>query len=76
MKQGKADKEGKESWKVEPKNKAVSEEGIAEYGLAQGFHPRMLFAGPSFKQPSVGRNSLGPGGGRTIHPSGSQGKHK
>lgn len=76
MKQGKADKSGKESWKVEPKNKAVQEEGIAEYGLAQGFKPRMLFGGPSFKQDQPSRNSLGPGGGRTIYASGSQGKHK
>ena len=79
MRQGRADKSGNAGWKTEPKAKGVDVCGVSEWGRAltweapdrdradteQGYNVR----GPT-------RATPGPGGGRTIHRSGSQGHHK
>jgi hypothetical protein len=76
MRQGRADKSGREGWKVEPKPKAVHESAAADLGMAVQYEKKDLYGGQGFKGPAPDRPALGPGGGRTIHHSGSQGKHK
>ena len=76
MRQGRADKDGRASWKVEPKPKAGNPEGVAQMGMALAFKHRPVLEGRGYAPPGPMNSALGPGGGRTIHPSGSQGKHK
>jgi hypothetical protein len=76
MRQGRADKSGRESWKAEPKGKAGNLEGVDQQGRALAFKHRPIFDGPGYNPTTTSRPALGPGGGREIHPSGSQGKHK
>jgi hypothetical protein len=76
MRQGHASKEGRASWKVEPKPHAASPEGVGQMGMALAFKHTPMMGGKGYTPPGPDRPALGPGGGRTIHPSGSQGKHK
>jgi hypothetical protein len=76
MRQGRADKSGKESWKTEPKPKSVHESAAAQLGLSVQFEKKPLQDGQGYKPPGPTTAAAGPGGGRTIHPCGSQGHHK
>ena len=76
MKQGRADKDGRESWKREPNPKAVHESTVAQLGASVQFEKKPLYAGEGYKPSGPTPTVSGPGGGRTIHHSGSQGKHK
>lgn len=76
MRQGRADKSGRGSWKTEPKGQAGSPEGIDQLGQALAFKHKPVLEGSGYNPTTTSRPALGPGGGRTIHPSGSQGKHK
>jgi hypothetical protein len=76
MRQGRASKEGRASWKVEPKSKAASPEGVAQMGMALAFKHHPMLEGRGYAPPGPDRPALGPGGGRTIYRSGSQSKHK
>jgi hypothetical protein len=76
MRQGRASKDGRASWKVEPKPQAASPEGVAQMGMALAFKHRPVFEGRGYAPPGPDSHALGPGGGRTIYRSGSQAKHK
>jgi hypothetical protein len=76
MKQGRADKSGRESWKREPKPQAIHESAVAQLGLSVQFEKKDLQGGQGYKPSGPTTASPGPGGGRTIHRSGSQGHHK
>jgi hypothetical protein len=76
MKQGRSSHSGPGGYKVEPKPKAVNPAAPGQMGMAVQFGKETLFEGEGFKKDSPGRTVAGPGGGRTIHPSGSQGRHK
>lgn len=76
MKQGRADKDGREGWKREPIPKAVHETAVSELGRAVQFDKSPLYGGKGLEHNRPGSPTPGPGGGRTIHRSGSQGKHK
>jgi hypothetical protein len=69
--------------KVEPKSRAVSPEGIGQFGLSHAFKPKEIFNGPGYStkpqgdtgiaNASKGPAGAAPGGfGRTIYKSGSQ----
>ena len=75
MKQGRADKSGRESWKTEPKPHAIHESAVAQQGLAVQFQKKDLQAGEGYKPPGPKPAAAGPGGGRTIHRAGTQGRH-
>jgi len=75
MKQGRADKSGRESWKREPNPKAVHETAVAELGRAVQYKKEDFYGGRGYKGSSPRPASAGPGGGRTIHRSGTQGRH-
>ena len=75
--------QSKSGEKVEPKARAVSPEGIGQFGLSHQFKPKELFNGPGYTPQKQGDTGIanarkghagpGPGGGnRTIFPSGSQ----
>jgi hypothetical protein len=76
MRQGRASRDVKESWKREPISKGVSETAVAELGRAVQYKKDDLYEGKGYKSPGPERAAAGPGGGRTIHRSGSQGKHR
>lgn len=76
MKQGRADRDGRESGKREPNPKAVHETAVAELGRAVQYTKSPFYAGQGYKPPGPRPSTPGPGGGRTIHRSGSQGNHK
>ncbi len=75
MKQGRADTKH-ESYKRDPIPHKIHESAVAQQGLAVQFEKKPLQAGPGFDKSSFTRSVPGPGGGREIHPHGSQGKHK
>jgi hypothetical protein len=73
----------KSGGKVEPKPRAVSPEGIGQFGLSHQFKPKEIFNGPGYTtkpqgdtgiaNASKGPAGAGPGGyGRTIYAKGSQ----
>ena len=76
MRQGRADKSGRESWKTEPKPQVAHPEGVAQEGLAVQFRKTPVIGGQGFKPPGPRPAAEGPGGGRTIYRSGSQAHHK
>lgn len=76
MKQGRADKDGRSGGKREPIPKAVHETAVSELGRAVQYPKEDLYAGKGYKGASPRPAAAGPGGGRTIHRSGSQGKHR
>jgi hypothetical protein len=76
MKQGRADKSGIESRKRDPIPHAVHETAAAQLGLTVQFEKKPLQAGMGYRGSNVSPARAGPGGGRTIHPCGTQGKHK
>lgn len=76
MKQGRADKDGRASWKREPIPHAVHETAVSELGRAVQYPKSPWSGGKGLDHPHPRPATAGPGGGRTIHRSGSQGKHK
>ena len=77
MKQGRADKSGRESWKIEPISRKVDIEDVSNLGLSRAWRKdEDVVEERGFNPTTTNRPNLGPGGGRTIHPHGSQGKHK
>jgi hypothetical protein len=75
MKQGRATRDVKEG-KREPIPKAVHETAVSELGRALQYPKSPFYGGQGYKPPGPSPYKAGPGGGRTVHPSGSQGKHK
>jgi len=77
MKQGRASKSGRESWKVEPKSRIVDIEDVSNLGLSRPWRKdEDVVEGLGLNPTKTNRPALGPGGGRTVYRSGSQGKHK
>jgi hypothetical protein len=84
VKQGRASRDVSESHKVEPKPKKVSEMAAAGLGEMRGSHAtdggdlpfktEPLYLGRGYKAPGPSPDRAGPGGGRTIYRSGSQGR--
>lgn len=75
MKQGRAETK-REGWKTEPHSTKANLDGVSNLGLSRQFRKEEALDGPGFNPTTTSRPALGPGGGRTVHPSGSQGKHK
>lgn len=75
MKQGRADKDGRESWKREPNPKAVHETAVSELGRSLQYRKEDFYGGKGLTHPGPKPAAAGPGGGRTIHRSGTQGRH-
>lgn len=75
MRQGKASRDVHEG-KREPNPKAVHESAAAQLGRAVQFEKSPLYGGQGLKSSSPRPAAAGPGGGRTIHPHGTQGRHK
>lgn len=76
MKQGRSDHSGRQSWKTEPKPKVVDPDSLGSFGLSTQFQKPAMFEGRGYSAPGPTSATPGPGGGRTIHRSGSQGHHK
>jgi hypothetical protein len=76
MKQGRASRDVDESRKREPIPKAVHETAVAELGRAVQYTKSPFYGGQGYKPPGPSPSVAGPGGGRTIHPHGTQGRHK
>jgi hypothetical protein len=86
MKQGKADKTVT-AYKTHPVPHAMSPRGVSQYGYAtggqlkgEGRHTSVNTAlpvgdGKGYAGPNPSPQRPGPGGGRTVHRSGSQGRH-
>jgi hypothetical protein len=74
MKQGKGS--DTDFRKREPIPKAVHETAVSELGRAVQYTKGPFYAGQGYKPPGPGPARAGPGGGRTIHPHGTQGKHR
>lgn len=75
-------KQGRSSYteaqkKVEPKPRVVNPGGADQYGqhMTKASQATPVFGGAGFKKVSPPAQAAGPGGGRTVHRSGSQGKH-
>jgi hypothetical protein len=68
MKQGKATVSGALDRKREPISKAISEEAVGTIGASVSFVKDKLNEGRGYSAPQPQ--------GRTVHPSGTQGKHK
>ena len=85
MKQGRASRDTRSGAYRDPRTKAVSPVAVDQLGAMQGNHTtskgelgrqrESLFSGPGFRGPASMPQKAGPGGGRTIYPSGGQGKH-
>jgi len=77
VKQGRADRDVRESVKVEPRARAINPGGVDAMGQ-KFWHDNLktpLRDGPGYNAPPRTTDARpGPGSGRTIHPSGSQGK--
>ena len=76
MKQGRASRDGPDGRKREPVPKAVHETAVAELGRAVQYSKSPLYGGKGLDHPHPRPTVAGPGGGRTVHRSGSQGKHR
>ena len=76
MKQGRATRDVTESRKRDPIPHKVHESAVAQLGAAVQFEKKPLEAGFGYRGSDVSPARPGPGGGRTIHPHGTQGKHK
>jgi len=76
MKQGRATRDGPSGRKREPISKSVHETAVSELGRAVQYQKEDLYGGKGLKGSSPRPAAAGPGGGRTIHHSGSQGRHK
>jgi hypothetical protein len=74
MKQGKS--RDSDFRKREPISKAVHETAVSELGRAVQHTPSPLYGGKGLTHSNPSPSRAGPGGGRTIHAHGSQGKHK
>ena len=77
MKQGRADSDKRVSNKVEPRARVVLPGGVDALGQSFRYpeNKTPLMNGVGYNAPPRDTtNRLGPGGGRTIYPSGAQGK--
>jgi hypothetical protein len=74
MKQGKSS--DTDYRKREPIPKAVHETAVAELGRATQHTRSPFYGGKGLEHSNPSPPRAGPGGGRTIHPHGTQGKHK
>jgi hypothetical protein len=74
MKQGKSSET--DFRKREPIPKAVHETAVSELGRSVQYTKSPFYGGQGLKPPGPSPSRAGPGGGRTIHPHGTQGKHK
>jgi hypothetical protein len=63
--------------KVEPRAKAINPAGVSHLGISQFLGREPLERGLGYNPPVGPTNNLvsGPGGGRTVMKSGSQGPH-
>ena len=63
--------------KVEPRAKAINVERVAQIGISTFLGKDPLYEGRGFNAPVGPTSTLvsGPGGGRTVMKSGSQGTH-
>jgi hypothetical protein len=87
MKQGKADKETTFHKVGHPTTHAISPRGVSQYGYATGSRLTStghyttensalpVKQGPGYSGPTPPKEGIGPGGGRTVHKSGTQGRH-
>jgi hypothetical protein len=75
MRQGRATRDSDAGRKREPIVKKVHESAVADLGAAVQYKKEELYAGKGYQPPGPRPARAGPGGGRTIHRSGSQGKH-
>lgn len=76
MKQGRAETK-REGWKTEPQSHKGDICGVSNLGLSRPWRKdEDVTEGSGFNPTRTDRPNLGPGGGRTIYHSGSQGKHK
>jgi hypothetical protein len=86
MKQGRADIKGRYDGKVEPNPKAVNPGAVSYLGESMGNHSNEgvcdpnggltpWSAGRGYAPPGPTPAVPGPGGGRTVRGSGSQGKY-
>ena len=76
MKQGRATRDVTESRKRDPIPHKVHESTVAQLGRAVQHEKLPLESGIGYRGSNVSPAGAGPGGGRTIHPHGTQGKHK
>jgi hypothetical protein len=74
MKQGKSS--DTQFRKREPIPKAVHETAASELGRAVQYTKSPLYGGKGLDHSHPSPSRAGPGGGRTIHPHGTQGKHR
>jgi hypothetical protein len=74
MKQGKS--RDTDFRKREPISKAVHETAVSELGRSLQYPKTPLYGGKGLTPPGPSPSRAGPGGGRTIHRSGTQGKHR
>jgi hypothetical protein len=84
VKQGRASRDVSESWKREPRAKAIVPAGVAQLGQRQGNHITErgstsyggvdMAGGKGYEPPKGPAASSGVGGGRDIHRAGSQGR--
>lgn len=83
--QGSADRNVSEGHKVNVTSNAMNVKGVSQIGTSLGNHatdhkkilsnvPQPLHAGRGFMSPLGPRDQAGVGGGRTLHPKGSQGR--
>ena len=76
MKQGHADKSGlHREMKVQPSVQAIKPGFVSQIGIAMD--PKGITSrsdGKGFRGPAADTYKAGPGGGRTVHKSGSQGR--
>jgi hypothetical protein len=87
MKQGQADRKGPTGQKVEPKSTAISPAAVSYLGIAKGDHTfQGDIANPNYPNMNLGNgyspgksvpgwDGEGPGAGRVVRNSGSQGKY-
>ena len=68
MKQGRATNDGSGGQKREPMAHAISPGGADQLGKVVVKNPTPLYAGRGYNAPAPV--------GKTVHPSGTQGKHK
>lgn len=62
-------------WKAEPKARAVHPGAVDQQGQSLAFKGDPLINGPGYHADAPPRQAAGPGGGRQVHKSGSQGRH-
>jgi hypothetical protein len=87
MKQGRADKTTTDHKVAHPTTHDMSPRGVSQYGYATGSRLTStghyttensalpIKQGRGYEGPTPPAQGVGPGGGRTVHKSGTQGRH-